>query len=82
MHTSAEIDIFAGTLPIVDVSTQNFDNLRRILMFDHKSDYALNKLNPDAIVHKSATGAHIRLAPEDFNSNEEFLKWKELSDVS
>lgn len=49
-------------------------------MFDHKSDYALNKLNPDAIVYKSATGAHIRLAPEDFNSNEEFLKWKELSD--
>lgn len=51
-------------------------------MFDHKSDYALNKLNPDAIVYKSATGAHIRLAPEDFNSNEKFLKWKELSDVS
>lgn len=51
-------------------------------MFDHKSDYALNKLNPDAIVYKSATSAHIQLAPEDFNSNEEFLKWKELSDVS
>lgn len=50
MHTSIETGIFAGTLLIVDVSTQNFDNLRRTLMFDHKSDYALNKLNPDAIV--------------------------------
>ena len=49
-------------------------------MFDTKSDYALNKLDKDAIVCPSATGVHIRLTREDFSSEEEFLYWKELSD--
>ena len=49
-------------------------------MFDSKSDYALNKLDQDAIVCKSATGVHIRLTREDFASDEEFQHWKEWSD--
>ena len=49
-------------------------------MFDPKSDYALNKLDKDAIVCPSATGVHIRLTREDFASEEEFRYWKELSD--
>lgn len=49
-------------------------------MFDPKSDYALNKLDKEAIVCPSATGVHIRLTREDFASEEEFLFWKKLSD--
>lgn len=49
-------------------------------MFDQKSDYALNKKDPDAIVFKTAAGAYIRLHREDFSSEEEFLRWKGWSD--
>lgn len=49
-------------------------------MFDRKSDYALNKTDPDAIVFKTATGAYIRLHREDFSSEEEFDRWKGWSD--
>lgn len=49
-------------------------------MFDRKSDYALNKKDPDAIVFKTAAGAYIRLHREDFSSAEEFLRWKDWSD--
>ena len=49
-------------------------------MFDRNSDYALNKKDPDAIVCKSATGIHIRLARLDFSSQGEFEKWKQWSD--
>lgn len=49
-------------------------------MFDNKSDYALNKCEPEAIVCQSATDEIIRLTREDFASEEEFLKWKEWSD--
>ena len=49
-------------------------------MFNSKSDYALNKLDPDAIVCRSATGEHIRLTREDFASDEEFSRWKDWSD--
>lgn len=49
-------------------------------MFDRKSDYALNKKDPDAIVFKTAAGAYIRLHREDFSSEEEFLRWKGWSD--
>ena len=49
-------------------------------MFDPKSDYALNKIDPEAIVCKSVTGEHIRLTREDFSSDEEFIRWKEWSD--
>lgn len=49
-------------------------------MFDRKSDYALNKQDPDAIVCKSVTEVHIRLTRADFASEAEFHKWKLWSD--
>ena len=49
-------------------------------MFDRKSDYALNKLDPDAIVCKSVTGDPVRITRADFADEEEFLKWKAWSD--
>ena len=49
-------------------------------MFDTKSDYSLNKSDTDAIVCRSADGVHIRLTREDFDSEEEFQKWKDWSD--
>lgn len=49
-------------------------------MFDRKSDYALNKKDPDAIVFKTAAGVFVRLHREDFSSEEEFHKWKAWSD--
>ena len=49
-------------------------------MFDPKSDYALNKKDPEAIVCPSATGVHIRLTRADFASEDEFQRWKNLSD--
>lgn len=49
-------------------------------MFDRKSDYALNKQDPEAIVCKSSTGVHIRLTRLDFASPEEFEAWKKWSD--
>lgn len=49
-------------------------------MFDRKSDYALNKNDPEAIVCKSVSGVHIRLTRVDFSSEEEFQKWKAWSD--
>ena len=41
-------------------------------MFDPKSDYALNKMAPDAIVYKDAAGDMTRLTQADFPSLEEF----------
>ena len=49
-------------------------------MFDPKSDYALNKMAPDAIVYKDAAGEVTRLTLADFSSPEEFLRWKVWSD--
>lgn len=49
-------------------------------MFNPKSDYALNKLDPDAIVCKSVSGVHIRLTRADFASEDEFRRWKAWSD--
>jgi len=49
-------------------------------MFDSKSDFALNKLDKEAIVYKSVTGEHIRLTRADFASEDEFQLWKNLSD--
>ena len=50
-------------------------------MFNRKSSYALNKKDPNAIVYMDANEAIIRLTREDFASEEEFLKWKALSDA-
>lgn len=49
-------------------------------MFDRKSDYSLNKQDPDSIVCKSVTDIHIRLTRYDFSSPEEFEVWKKWSD--
>ena len=49
-------------------------------MFDTHSDYALNKLDGEAIVCPCADGEHIRLTREDFSSEEEFARWKAWSD--
>ncbi len=48
-------------------------------MFDKKSDYSLNKRDKNSIVYISATGI-ICLTRSDFASEDEFLKWKSLSD--
>lgn len=51
-------------------------------MFDPKSDYALNKKDPDAIVYTDAAGTLIRLTLADFSGLEEFQRWKVWSDES
>lgn len=45
------------------------------------SDYAANKTDAQAIVCRSATGEDVRLTRADFESEEEFLKWKDWSDA-
>ena len=45
-----------------------------------KSDYALNKEAPDAIVYQDAYDNIEPLTSEQFSSAEEFLKWKRWSD--
>ena len=49
-------------------------------MFDPKSDYALNKMAPDAIVYMDAAGEMTRLTQDDFFSPEDFRRWKAWSD--
>lgn len=49
-------------------------------MFNRKSIYALNKIDPNAIVCPDADGNLIRLTRDDFASEEEFLYWKTWSD--
>lgn len=50
-------------------------------MFDPKSDYALNKMDPEAIIYIDSGGTLIRLSVENFASPEEFQRWKEWSDT-
>ena len=40
------------------------------------SDYAANKTDAEAIVCRSATGEDVRLTRADFESDEEFQRWK------
>ena len=49
-------------------------------MFDPKSDYALNKMAPDAIVYKDAAGEVTRLTLADFSGPGGFQRWKAWSD--
>ena len=61
-----------GTQP-VPRRFQKFDSKFKFLevfMFNPKSDYALNKLDQDAIVCPSVTGVHTRLTREDFDTEE------------
>ena len=50
-------------------------------MFNTNSDYAINKLDTEAIVCRSVTGQLLRITREDFSSDEEFEKWKLWSDT-
>ena len=49
-------------------------------MYDKRSDYALNKKDPDAIVYTDAEKRIIRLTRADFDTEADFLKWKAWSD--
>lgn len=49
-------------------------------MFDKRCDFALNRLDKDAIVCQSVTGSPVRLTRDDFASEAEFVRWKEWSD--
>jgi hypothetical protein len=46
----------------------------------HLSDYERNAKDPDAIVYRDANGKVTRLTRKDFSSEEEFQKWKAISD--
>ena len=45
------------------------------------SDYAANKTDAEAIVCRSTTGEDVRLTRADFESDEEFQRWKGWSDA-
>lgn len=49
-------------------------------MYDKKSNYALNKKEPDAIVYTDADRRIIRLTRADFDTEADFLRWKAWSD--
>ena len=49
-------------------------------MYDRKSDYAVNRRDPEAIIFRSVTGADVRLTRADFASDAEFERWKQWSD--
>lgn len=51
-------------------------------MFNTKSDYALNKMDADAIIYITADGNITRLTKTSFSSEEEFLFWKAWSDAN
>ena len=66
--------------PVLARLTNHLTPKRRNKMFNRKSIYALNKKDPDAIVYMDANEVIVRLTCKDFASEEEFLKWKSLSD--
>ena len=51
-------------------------------MFDKKTDYALNKRDPNAIVYMDADNKLIRLTREDFDTERDFMLWKKWSDAN
>lgn len=50
-------------------------------MHNKYSDYVANKTDTEAIVCRSVTGEDVRLTRADFDSDEEFQKWKDWSDA-
>ena len=46
------------------------------ILYDTKSNYAINKKDPDAIVYTDACEHVIRLTREDFDTESDFLRWK------
>ena len=59
----------------------NLNQIGGITVFDNKSDYALNKKDPDSIVYNGIDGGMVRITKEDFSFEEEFLFWKSWSDA-
>lgn len=51
-------------------------------MFNTRTDFTLNKFDKNAIVCQSVSGFNIRLTREDFDSEEEFIYWKNWSDCN
>lgn len=49
-------------------------------MYYNDTDHARNLLDRDAIVYCDAFGQTIRLTREDFENEDEFTKWKNISD--
>lgn len=49
-------------------------------MFNNQTDYSRNKLEHNAIVYCDAFGQIVRVTRSDFESEEEFMRWKKLSD--
>ena len=45
-------------------------------MFNTNSDYAINKLDTEAIVCRTVSGEVVRITRDDFASDEEFKIWK------
>ena len=50
-------------------------------MFDKYTPYALNQMNSDSIICSNADGDCIHITRTDFATEEEFLFWKNWSDV-
>jgi len=51
-------------------------------MFIKNNNSSLNKREKKAIMYSSVNGAQIRLTRADFSSEDEFLKWKDWSDIN
>lgn len=49
-------------------------------MIRFATDYSINKKDSEAVVYCDAFGIITRLTRADFSSEEEFLKWKAISD--
>ena len=49
-------------------------------MINTATDYAMNKRDFNAIVYRDAFGTITRIQKEDFETEEDFLLWKALSD--
>lgn len=49
----------------------NLNQIGGITVFDSKSNYALNKKDPDSIVYNGIDGGMVRIKKEDFSSEEE-----------
>lgn len=50
------------------------------IVYDKKSNYAINKKDPEAIVYTDADKHIIRLTRKDFDTEADFLQWKAWSD--
>lgn len=75
--------ISAEALPNVDAPSHLLIDIhRRMHMFNTRTDFTLNKFDKNAIVCQSVSGFNIRLTREDFDSEEEFIYWKNWSDCN